>query len=210
MRSICSIIIKALALVLALALCCPTALATTMDSTLSLGMISVKTVSLNPLIAEEREFQSLTALIYEGLYSLDDDAMPQLCLAQACDPTADGKRWTIRIRPDAVFHDGTPCTAYDVEATINEILRLAEEGKGQYSQLRYIISGVSVNSAESMQINVTRPYYGVRFALTFPVLPRDQVQSSLPVGTGPFKVREFAPANYLYLSANENIGQDLS
>jgi len=204
MRSICSIIIKALALVLALALCCPTALATTMDSTLSLGMISVKTVSLNPLIAEEREFQSLTALIYEGLYSLDDDAMPQLCLAQACDPTADGKRWTIRIRPDAVFHDGTPCTAYDVEATINEILRLAEEGKGQYSQLRYIISGVSVNSAESMQINVTRPYYGVRFALTFPVLPRDQVQSSLPVGTGPFKVKEFAPANYLYLSANEN------
>ena len=58
MRSICSIIIKSLALLLALILACPAAYATTMDQTLSLGMISVKTNSLNPLVAEEREFQS--------------------------------------------------------------------------------------------------------------------------------------------------------
>ena len=204
MRSICSIIIKALALLLALAVACPSALATTMDQSLSLGMISVKTYSLNPLTAEEREFQSLTALIYEGLYSLDDDYMPQLCLALSCDPTQDGKKWTVRLRRDAVFHDGTPCTAYDVEATLQEILRLAKEGKGQYNQLQYIISGVSVNSADSLTITATRPYYGLRFALTFPILPRDQVQSASPVGTGPFKVDQFYPGNYLYLSANEN------
>ena len=204
MRSICSIIIKSLALLLALILACPAAYATTMDQTLSLGMISVKTNSLNPLVAEEREFQSLTALIYEGLYSLDDDYMPQLCLALSCDPTPDGKRWTVRLRQNAVFHNGAPCTAYDVEATINEILRLAEEGRGQYAQLQYIVSGVTVNSADSLQISVKRPYYGVRFALTFPILPRDQVQSASPAGTGPFKVDAFAPANYLYLSANES------
>ena len=83
MRSICSIITKrALALCLALALLCPSAaFAATMDQTLSLGMISVKTVSLNPLTPEEREFQSLTALIYEGLFSLDDDNKYQYCLA---------------------------------------------------------------------------------------------------------------------------------
>ena len=204
MRFIYSIIIKAIALLLILALCCPAAQATTMDSYLSLGMISVKTVSLNPLTAEEREFQSLTALIYEGLFSLDDDYMPQPCLALECNSTADGKRWSIRLRQNAVFHDGTPCTAYDVEATINEILRLAQEGKGQYNQLQYIISAVSVNSADSLTLTVKRPYYGVRFALTFPVLPKDQVQSPMPVGTGPFKVDQFSPADYLYLSANEN------
>jgi peptide/nickel transport system substrate-binding protein len=207
MRSICSIIIKwlrrALSLSLALLLC-PSALATTMDSYLSLGMISVKSASLNPLAPEEREFQSLTALIYEGLFYLDDDYKPQECLARECNYTSDGKDWTIRLRQDAVFHDGTPCTAYDVEATINEILRLAQEGRGQYNQLQYIISSVSVNSADSLKITVKRPYYGVRFALTFPVLPRDQVMSSMPVGTGPFKVDDFAPANYLHLSANDN------
>ncbi len=204
MRFIYSIIIKILCLLLALCLLCPSALATTMDDTLSLGMISVKTVSLNPLVAEEREFQSLTALIYEGLYCLDDNYMPQLCLAKECESTTDGKRWTVRLRPDAVFHDGTPCTAYDVEATINEILRLAGEGRGQYNQLKFMISGVQVNSADSLQITVTRPYYGIKFALTFPILPKDQVQSDRPVGTGPFKVDMFDPANFLYLSANDN------
>ncbi|MBQ6257186.1 MAG: peptide ABC transporter substrate-binding protein [Clostridia bacterium] len=206
MRSICSIIIKrALALLLALSLLCPSAaLAATMDQVLSLGMISVKTVSLNPLTPEEREFQSLTALIYEGLYYLDDDYKPRECLAKECNYTSDGKHWTIRLRPDAVFHDGSPCTAYDVEATINEILRLAQEGRGQYNQLQYVISSVSVNSADSLQITVKRPYFGVYFALTFPVLPRDQVQSSMPAGTGPYKVDEFSPGNELYLSANEN------
>ena len=71
-----------------------------MDDILSLGMISVKTQYLNPLQAEEREFQSLTALVYEGLFSLDDDYMPKLCLAASCDSTTDGKSWTVRIRPD--------------------------------------------------------------------------------------------------------------
>ena len=189
---------------LALALLCPPALATTMDDTLSLGMISVKTVSLNPLISEEREFQSLTALIYEGLFSLDDDYMPTPCLALQCDSTTDGKDWTVTLRSDAVFHDGTPVTAYDVEATINEILRLAQEGRGQYNQLSYIINSVSVNSANSLKISVKRPYYGVRFALTFPILPRDQVAYSIPLGTGPFKVDTFLPTNQLLLSANEN------
>ena len=111
------------------------------------------------------------------------------------DSTTDGKHWTVRIRPDVYFHDGQQCTAYDVEATINEILRLAESGLGQYNQLRYIISKVSVNSAESLQITVSRPYYAVRFAFTFPVLPRDQVQAAQPAGTGPFKVDQFIPAN---------------
>lgn len=201
MRSISSIITRISALLLALALLPFSALAAEND-TLTLGMISVKTVRLNPLISEEREFQSLTALIYEGLYSLDDDYRPVRCLAESCAPDASGSTWTITLRKDAVFHDGTPCTAYDVAATLEEILRLAEEGKGQYTQLKYMISSVRVNDASTLIIKVSRPYYGVYYALTFPVLPKDQVQADNPVGTGPYRADQFAPKNYLYLSAN--------
>ena len=196
--------IKALAVLLALALACPTALAGAMNSSLTLGVISVKTRYLNPLVPEEREFQSLSSLIYEGLYTLDDDYKPVNCLAARCDPDNSGKYWTVVMRPNVYFHDGTPCTAYDVEATIKEILRLADEGRGQYNQLKYIISDVSANSAESLRITASRPYYGMYYALTFPVLPREQVQAEHPAGTGPFRVDDFVPANYLYLSANEN------
>lgn len=204
MRSTSSIIIKLLAAVLALALMCPAALATTMDNSLTLGMISVKTQTLNPLVSQEREFQSLTALMYEGLYALDDNYRPVPCLAKECSPSSNGKTWTISMREDIYFHDGTPCTAYDAEATIQEILRLAEEGKGQYAQLKYIISSAKANDARTLIVTVSRPYYGVYYALTFPILPRDQVQADQPSGTGPYQLDLFSPANYLYLSAHES------
>lgn len=206
MRSTSSTIIKCAALALCLALMCPMgALATTMDDTLTLGMISVKTRSLNPLVSEEREFQSLTALMFEGLYALDDDYRIVPCLAR--DPEAsistNGKSWTVKLRNDAVFHDGTPCTAYDVVATTHEILRLASEGQGQYNQLRFVISDARANDAETVVFTVTRPYLGVYYALTFPVLHQSQVQYELPLGTGPYRMERFEPANILYLSANE-------
>ena len=192
------------ALALIWTLLCPPALATTMDQSLSLGMISVKTKYINPLVAEEREFQSLTALIYEGLYRLDDDYRPVECLAESCSPEGSGKKWTVKMRSGVKFHDGTPCTAYDVEATLKEILRLANEGMGQYNQLKYMISDVKANSADSLIITASRPYWGIYYALTFPVLPKDQVNLQIPMGTGPYKVDQFDPANYLLLSANEN------
>lgn len=205
MRSISNIIIKIVVFALCTVFVAPTgAFATTMDETLTLGMISVKTRSLNPLVSEEREFQSLTALMFEGLYALDDDYKPVLNIAKECAPSSDGKTWTVRIRDDVEFHDGTPLTAYDVVATIQEILRLAQEGKGQYNQLRFIISDARANSADSLIIKATRPYYGVYYALTFPILHQSQVQSDLPIGTGPYKVDRFEPGNMLFMSANEN------
>lgn len=210
MRSISSIIIKLAALMLAFSLLCPAALATTMDDTLTLGMISVKSTHLNPLQSEEREFQSLTALMFEGLYALDDDYMPQPCLAKSCTPNSSGSKWTVTMREGVTFHDGTPCTAYDVVATIEEILRLANEGKGQYAQLKYIISSATANDANSLVLSVSRPYYGVYFALTFPILPRDQVQYMMPLGTGPYKAEQFKAANYLYLTAYEDWWQGAS
>ena len=203
MRSTYSIIIKLISAVLVLTLLCPSALAAAMDEHLDLGMISVKTLSLNPLTAEEREFQSLYSLMYEGLFALDDDYQYAYCIAQNCEPTENGKTWTITLRNDVTFHDGTPCTAYDVVATINEILRLAGEGKGQYNQLKYIVASAQANSANSLRITVNRPYFGVYYALTFPILPRDQVQSSLPLGTGPYRLERFEPANQLLLTAND-------
>lgn len=205
MRSISSIIIKILSVLLCWALLCPFAFAASMDETLTLGMISVKTRSLNPLVSEEREFQSLTALMFEGLYALDDDYRPVPCLARSdAAISTNGKTWTVTLRDDAAFHDGTPCTAYDVVATVQEIMRLAEEGKGQYNQLRYIITGAKANNAETVVFTVSRPYYGVYYALTFPVLHQSQVQYELPIGTGPYRVDRFEPGNMLFLSANES------
>ena len=206
MRSISSIITKFASIMLVLCFLAGAVPARAMDEELTLGMISAKTFRLNPLTAEEREFQSLTALIYEGLYLLDDEYKHDECLAQSC--SIEGKTWHITLRNDAYFHDGSPVTAYDVVATINEILRLANEGQGQYAQLKYIITEASANDASSLILKMNRSYLGSYYALTFPVLPASQVQADMPVGSGPYKVNSFSPGNYLFLSANENWHND--
>lgn len=210
MRSTCSTFTRtaALALTLLLFLSSP-ALASSADDELTLGVISVKTTQLNPLYAEERDFQSLTALIYEGLVSLDDDYRPEACLAESWESSSDGRLWTFHLRENALFHDGTPVTAYDVKATLEEILRLAEESKGQYANLKYIVSSVSAADAQTVTIKAARPYYGFIYAMTFPILPQTQLQDASPSGSGPYQVSRFEPADFLYLSANDSWWQQI-
>lgn len=200
MRFTSSIITKAFSFLLVFCLLITAVPAFAASNELNLSMISAKTIRLNPLQPEEREFQSLTALIYEGLFSLDDEYRPRENLAQACNISE--STWLITLREDAKFHDGTPVTAYDVVATIDEIIRLANEGKGQYAQLKYIIESASANNASTVVIKVKRPYYGTYYALTFPILHASQVQADNPLGTGPYKVDSFVPTSHLHLSAN--------
>ena len=204
MRSTSSTIIKLLSFVAALLLLPATGLSTTMDQSLALGIISTKTQYLNPLLPEEREFQSITALIYEGLMKLDDNNKPVPCLAEDVKFSNDHKTISFIMRSDLKFHNGEECTAYDVEATIKQILALANDGKGQYNQLKYIISSVKANDAKTLIVNCNRAYYGNLYAFTFPVLPKDQVAVENPSGTGPYRSEYFEPGQYLYLTANEN------
>ena len=177
-----------------------------LGASFTVGMISVKTTVLNPLLALERDFQSLHSLIYESLITLDDDYRPQPNLALDWH-TNDGITWTFTIREDAVFSDGSTLDAYDVAATVNEIIRLAKDdtadNKGVYASMRYTVVKAQANDAKTVVITSARPYYGFLFAMTFPVLKQEEVQADYPVGSGPYRAVSFSPGNFLYLSANE-------
>ncbi len=170
----------------------------------TVGIISVRTQYMNPLYVEEREFKAVNALIYESLVALDDDYMPQGCLAESWERSNDAKTWTFHLRSGITFHNGKPLTANDVKATAEEILRLAELGEGQFATLQYIVKSVKANDGLTFTVTTSRPYYGLLYAMTFPVLPADEVQYSNPSGTGPYALEGFSPGDYIYLSANRN------
>ncbi len=208
MRSIWKTIIgsELILLSLILALAPLSACAGDIGTSFSVGMISVKTTVLNPLLALERDFQSLHSLIYESLITLDDNYQPQPCLALDW-KTNDGITWTFTLRDDAVFSDGTTLDAYDVAATVNEIIRLAKddtaENKGVYASMRYTVVKAQANDAKTVVITSARGYYGFLYAMTFPVLKQEEVQAEYPVGSGPYRAVSFSPGNFLYLSVNE-------
>lgn len=197
-----SIRINALLLAAALMICPLCALGET--PTLTIGVKSVKTFSLNPLTPAEREMQGVTSLIYDSLVTLDDNYDPVPCIATKWDAYDNGTTWLFTLRSGVTFHDGTEMTAYDVVATINRILALAEEGQGQYMNLKYMIKSVSASDKYMLVINAERPCYGLLYALTFPILKADEVESELPIGTGPYYVTDFSPGQELLLTANED------
>lgn len=178
----------------------------TREDSLVLGIVSTLTSRLNPLLPVEREFQSLTALVYEPMIVLDDNYIPQPCLAERWESSQDGASWTFVLREGVVFHDGTPLTSADVVATANEILRLASDetnaNKGVFASLKFFIKKISAVDARTVLITTNRKCFGFLYAMTFPVLPAAYIQADNPPGSGPYVVNQFAPKDYLWLSVN--------
>lgn len=197
---------RLLALTLLLSLIAGSACAISGENSLTLGIISVSTQFMNPLIPVEREFMSMASLVYEGLVSLDDDYLPIPNLCESWEASSGGGTWYFHLRDGITFHDGTPLTAHDVVATAKTILQLADNpsggNAGAYASLKYFITDISANDNLTVVVKTNRANFGFLYAMNFPILPAAQVQAENPVGTGPYVVSQFIPKDFLLLEAN--------
>ena len=203
-----STIKRVAALTFALMMLSGAALATTVDreDAMTIGIVSATSDKCNPLMPQERDFMALTSLVYEGLVTIDDDDMPRPDLAQKWESSATGGSWTFTLREGVTFHDGTPLTSNDVVATVNEILRLANDeanpSKGAYASLKYMVSSVSASDLQTVTIATKRSNYGFLYAMNFPILPAAALHADNPPGTGPYQIAGFVPKDYILLAAN--------
>lgn len=175
---------------------------------LQLGILSTLTTSLQPLNPTEKDMASIYSVVYEGLVELDDDLMPQPKLAESWERSGGGNQWTFTIRNNVKFSDGTPMNAYDVEATLKHILAKASDematDKGYYANVAYYVKGVDVEDERTLIITASRSSYAFLYAMTFPILPKDQLEYENPPGTGPYMITGFTPQESLFLEVNPN------
>ncbi len=195
-------------MLLILSLLCPlsSGLASNVEDSLVVGIQSTRTTSIQPLFPQERDMLSVYDLVWESLVTIDDNYIPQPCLARSWEVSPNGRTWTFRLRTDVSFSNGQPLRAADVVATAQAILARARDetttDKGFYYNLKYFISDISASSDDTVVVRADRPYYGLLYAMTFPVLPESQVNMASPCGTGPYVITDFSPANMLSLSAS--------
>ena len=176
-----------------------------MENELVVGIQSSKTFSLRPLEPLERDFMSIYDLMYDGLMTINDDYLPECDLAEEYECTANGKTWTFRLKEDLVFADGTPVTAYDVAATGQWILNKANSESGAtnyYSNLKYFVDSITAKDNLTVVVKAERAYYGLLYAMTFPVLPAWAVDTENPPGTGAYICGSFLPGNTMELIPN--------
>ena len=94
--------------------------------------------SLHPVLAENRANLTLSPLLYEPLFQLDEtfQAAPVLCQSYTASP--DNLSWTFTLRSGVTFSDGTPLTGEAVAATQNT----ARQAGSRYAQrLRDVTPG---------------------------------------------------------------------
>ena len=151
---------------------------------------------------------SVYNVIYESLVTIDDNYLPQGCLAESWEQGSAGKYWTFHLRSDVYFSDGTPLTASDVAASANYILEKANDPNiadhGFYSNLAYFVTDVTAKDDRTVVFKAKRKYYGLLYEMTFPIVPASQVSADQPLGTGPYEVTSFVSGDYMTLEANPN------
>lgn len=160
----------------------------------SLGPID----TLNPLYSATSAEIAASKLIFSSLYTYDKVGSLHGDLATSISAADDDKVYTIKIRPDAKWHDGSQLTAKDVAFTVNLI-----KNPQARSPQRLNWQDVTVKALDDSTVQFTLPaaYAAFQHALTFAILPehilgsvaagaiRENTYSRAPVGSGPFSFR---------------------
>jgi peptide/nickel transport system substrate-binding protein len=144
--------------------------------------------------------------IYDPLAAFDADLEPQPYLAESLTPNADFTRWTIKVRPDITFHDGTPLDGTAVKTFLDALREDPLVGIAVKN-----IAGVEVDPADPLAavVTVASPWAAFPVLLTgqvgmvaAPSMAGNAEAGRAPVGTGPFVFEEWVPDNRLVATKN--------
>lgn len=148
------------------------------------------TAELNPITGDSRVNQMLTSLVYEGLYALDETFAPRPVLAQHAEVDASGLVWTITVREDVVFSDGTPLEAKHVVSS------LKQAGKSVlYAGRLSKVESVKAKDGKVV-LRLTEPNGGLLSLLDIPIVLETE-EGIAPLGTGRYRYVQDGERVYL-------------
>jgi peptide/nickel transport system substrate-binding protein len=172
--------------------------------------------TLNPFLApnDVAVTHDLLMLIYDSLFWSQSQVAPDEWLATGAEPSADFRTWTVSLRSGVQWHDGEPFTADDVAFTYTYFRDIG--GPGRYGHHVYQhprLETATVIDDLTVELAFTNPI------TTFPQLPGGDLPilpehiwssigdpradlTSLPVGTGPYRLFEHQTGSSYRLEAN--------
>ncbi|MBO8142217.1 MAG: ABC transporter substrate-binding protein [Firmicutes bacterium] len=150
-------------------------------------------------------------VLFAGVTKPGKDLQPAPDLAKSWEASPDGTVWTFYLRDDVVWHDGTPFTAEDVAFTFNEIVLNPELGANGAQNFR-MLERVEVVDPYTVRFHLSGPFAALPTYLAYNagILPKhifegkdpwelSEFNKGMPVGTGPFKVREYVSGSHVTL-----------
>lgn len=148
--------------------------------------------------------------IYESLLTFDFDLTPQPQLAKSWEVSEDGLTYTFHLVETAKWHDGTAFTAADVVFSCDVMLKeVHPRARANFDRCD------SITAPDDYTVVFTLKEPFAPFLLAFeassaPIAPkhiydgtdyRNNPANDTPIGTGPFKLTEWARGAYIHLTA---------
>jgi peptide/nickel transport system substrate-binding protein len=159
--------------------------------------------TLDPHKAGLRNNRNAWVGLFSFLTRYDEEGIPQPMLAESSEVAADGLSWTFKLRSGVKFHNGRELTADDVKFSLDRA-RDPEVGSSVVNYLRPVAQ-VDVVDPLTVKITTTQPYGALAAALcpVAIVAPENADQlATNPIGTGPFKLKEYLSGEKLTLEKN--------
>ena len=184
--------------------------------------------TLDPVRTTDTMQQTVESLLYQGLFALDEQFRPQAVLADSWTYDAAQRTWTIRIKADAAFSDGSAVTASDVVrslqraqsserygarlAGVSRIADVAATLERARTSERYAARLRDVTSVyvreDAVVVALSAPLATLPSRLDIPIIKAGTENRTAPTGSGPYLFAKDDTG--AYLTANNRWWQDSS
>lgn len=166
---------------------------------------------VNPLFGSTMAEARVNELLFDGLYTDNQDLATTPALASTAELSPDKTEMTLSLRDDVVWQDGKPFTAADVVFTIQA---MQDKGTASTEAGRVaFIKAVTAVDEHTVKLKFARPESRPEDKLLFKILPahgfsggtavkRTDAFRNKPVGTGPWKLVKYNEDNSISFAQN--------
>jgi peptide/nickel transport system substrate-binding protein len=153
---------------------------------------------------------TVSAKVTEGLLWYDHDMTPRPQLATSWEVAPDGLTYVFKLRQDVKWHDGKDFTAADVAHSLGILKKLHPRGRSTFLH----VTAVDTPDPRTVTLHLDAPipYLIKAFAAAeSPIVPKHiyegtdpftNANNAAPIGTGPFKFKEWARGSHVVYERN--------
>ena len=161
----------------------------------SLSIVPQATLnSVDPIWSTSQVSRNLGFMVFEPLYGRDSAGIPRPQMIETDSMEDNGRRWTMRLRPGLLFHDGEPVRSRDCVASIRRWMKRDSAGL----MLAARLDALEAPDDRTLVWRLSRPFPHMRALLSKVVQPvlmmPERVALTDPfkqiaeiVGSGPFR-----------------------
>ena len=137
--------------------------------------------TLDPITCPDGAQLTLGTLLYEGLFALDEQFSVQNVLARSYSYDADTFTYTIKVRSDIRFSDGSRLSAYDVADTLQRA-RSSERYRARLA----MVNSLYAEDSDTVSISLSQDNRCFTARLDIPIVKSGTETNLVPTGTGPY------------------------